>query len=141
MRNWNISKPALRWEQLTPGYEFSPVIYQMTASSVHKYLEAVDHLEEWQSSPMAKYVPPMALAACAMSTMSKLFTMPAGAVHTAEDLEFCKPVPIGAIVSCHVKVSRKSGRGKFQMLTLEMEIFDDHNERAVFGQSSIVLTN
>jgi len=140
MRNWNTGKPALTWEQLVPGHEFSPVTYQMTASAVSKYLKAVGQLEEWQSSSVATYVPPMALAACAMSAMSKLFTMPAGAIHTSEELAFCKPVLIGAVVSCHTKVGRKSGRGKFQMLTLEMEILNDRKECVISGQSSIILT-
>jgi hypothetical protein len=139
MRNWSAGKPALTWEQLVPGHEFSPVTYQMTASSVSKYLEAVDQLEEWQSSSMANFVPPMAIAACAMSAMSKLFTMPAGAIHTSEELQFCKPVPVGAIVTCHARVGRKSGRGKFQMMTLEMEIRNDKNEVIISGQASIIL--
>ncbi len=140
MHNRNIGKPTLTWEQLVPGHEFSPVTYQMNLSAVTKYLEAVDQLDEWRSSSMAACVPPMALAACAMSAMSKLFTMPAGAIHTAEDLEFYKPVPIGAIVSCHARVGRKSGRGKFQMLTLEMEILNEQNEKVISGQASIILT-
>jgi len=141
MRNCNAGKSALTWEQLVPGQEFSPVTYQMTDSVVSKYLKSVDRFDEWQSSSMSEYVPPMAIAACAMSVMSKLFIMPAGAIHTSEELQFYKPVPIGAIVSCHAKIGRKLGRGKFQMLTLEMDIINDYSERVVSGQTSIILTS
>jgi len=139
MQNKGSINSPLKWDQLVPGYKFPPTSYELNASAVSKYLEAVDREDRWQASSVSEFVPPMAIATYAMTAMSKSLQIPGGAIHTAEDLEFHKAVPIGATVSSHSKVDRKLSRGKFQMLTIELSILDDDDEQVVSGKASLIL--
>lgn len=139
MQNKNNVSSPLKWEELVPGYEFPPASYELSASAISRYLEAVDRQDKWQVSSLSGFVPPMAIATYAMTAMSKSLIMPPGAIHTSEELEFHKPVPVGTTVSCHAKVGRKMGRGKFQMLVIELSIINEDDEEVVSGKASIVL--
>jgi hypothetical protein len=52
------------YEGLTPGYEFPPASYELSASLISKYLKAVD-------SSSVEFVPPLAIAAYAMTDQNK----------------------------------------------------------------------
>ena len=113
----------------------------MGVSTVSQYLNAVGREKMWGASPLSKFAPPMAITALAMTAMTELFKMPDGAVHTAEELEFHKAVPVGTKLTSHAKVGRKLDRGKFHMAVIELNITDEENETVITGKASIVLTN
>jgi hypothetical protein len=125
---------TITYEELTPGYKFPPAAYELSASFVSKYLKAVD-------SAGAEFVPPLAITACAIATMTKSVPLPPGtiAIHASQELEFLKLVPIGATIECHIGVAQKIARGKMSMLILELEVLDKGKEKVQSGRATIAL--
>ncbi len=125
---------SVKYEELTPGYEFPPASYELSASLVSKYVQAID-------SKGDGLVPPLAITACAIATMAGSISLPPGtvAIHASQDLEFFKAVPIGTTVECHIKVAQKIARGKMGMLILKLEILDQGREKVQSGKATIAL--
>ena len=125
---------TISYEELTPGYEFPPATYELSASFVSKYLKAVD-------SEGDGFVPPLAITACAIAAMTRSIPLPPGtiAIHASQELEFFKLVPIGVTIECHTRVAQKITRGKMSMLILEIEVFDKGKEKVQSGRATIAL--
>jgi len=125
---------TISYEELTPGYEFPPATYELSASFVSKYLKAVD-------SEGDGFVPPLAITACAIAAMTRSIPLPPGtiAIHASQELEFFKLVPIGVTIECHTRVAQKITRGKMSMLILELEVFDKGKEKVQSGRATIAL--
>ena len=124
----------ISYEELTSGYKFPPVTYELNASFVSKYLTAVDGSGDG-------FVPPLAITACAIAAMTKTIPLPAGtiAIHASQELEFLRTVPVGATIECHIRVAQKIARGKMSMLVLDLEIFDKDKEKVQAGRATIAL--
>lgn len=122
----------ISYEDLTLGYEFPPTSNELSPPLISKYLKAVDSMGD-------DFVPPLAIAARAMTAMTGVLSLPPGTIHASQDFEFCKLVPIGATVSCQAKVVRKLTRGRMCMLVLELNIFDQSKEKAQSGKATIIL--
>jgi hypothetical protein len=125
---------AISYDELTPGYKFAPATYELNASFVSKYLRAVDGSDDG-------FVPPLAITACAIAAMTKSVPLPPGtiAIHASQELEFFKPVPVGATIDCRLGVAQKIARGKMSMLVLELEILDKGKEKVQSGRATIAL--
>jgi acyl dehydratase len=124
----------ISYEELTPGYKFPPTTYELSASFVSKYLKAVDGSADG-------FVPPLAITACAIASMTKSVPLPPGtiAIHASQELEFLKLVPVGATIECQIGVAQKIARGKMSMLILELEIFDKGKEKVQSGKATVAL--
>jgi len=122
----------ITYGELVPGYEFPPASYELDTSLIAKYIKAV-------GSSADKIVPPLAIAACAMTAMSGVLLLPPGVIHASQEFEFFKLVPIGATVDCHARVAQKITRTKMHMLVLELSVFDEDGERVQSGKATIVL--
>jgi len=125
---------TISYEELIPGYKFPPATYELSASLVSKYLKAVDSAGDG-------FVPPLAIAACAIAAMTGSFSPPAGTIviHASQELEFFKLMPIGATIECHTGVAQKITRGKMSVLILELEVFDKDKEKVQSGRATIAL--
>lgn len=123
---------AVAYEELIPGFEFSPVHYGLDSDVVGAYVEAVG------AAPRS-HVPPLAVAARAIASLGDLIVLPPGTIHAAQEFEFCRLVPVGAQVVCVAKVGRKVSRGPMRMLTLELSIRDESGAPVQQGRSTIVL--
>ncbi|MFU8797047.1 MAG: hypothetical protein ACNA7X_07170 [Dehalococcoidia bacterium] len=126
---------TVNYEELTPGYEFPPASYELSASLVSKYVRAIDGKGDG-------LVPPLAITACAIATMAGSISLPPGtvAIHASQDLEFFKHVPLGTTVECRIRVAQKIARGKMGMLILQLEILDKGKEKVQAGKATIALT-
>lgn len=122
----------ISYEDLTLGYEFPPTSNELSASLISKYLKAVDSVGD-------DFVPPLAIAARAMTAMTGVLSLPPGTIHASQDFEFCKLVPTGATVSYQAKVVRKLARGSMRMLVLELNVFDQSREKVQLGKATIIL--
>lgn len=132
----NISLP-IKYDQLTTGYEFPPASYELSSSIISKYLEAVG-----ERDPLAReFVPPVAIAAYAISAMSGWFVLPSGVIHASQELESFKLVPIGTRIECHGRVGQKMDRGKMHLLAIEFDAFDQERERVLSGKATLILSD
>ncbi len=130
-------KAMISYEELAPGYEFPPASYELSASLISKYLEAVDSPDELKV--FGGFVPPLAIGAYAMAAMAGSLSLPPGTIHASQEFEFFKLVPIGATINCQAKVARKLARATMHMLVLELNVLDQSRERVQSGKATIVL--
>jgi len=124
----------LSFDQLVAGYEFPTTNYTLDLSIVSKYLMAVG----LQST---EFVPPLAIAAYAMSALSKSLVLPPGTIHASQELEFFQPVPIGATIYCQGRVAQKLSRGKLNLLTIELGALNQAKEKVLSGKATLVMPN
>ena len=128
--------PPINFDQLTIGYEFPATNYELSESFVAKYLEAVDGQKEFLALGI---VPPLAIAACAMSSLSQSFTVPPGSIHASQEFEFLKLVPIGATISCGGKIAQKLQRGKLHLVMVEINALNQDKEKILTGKATIAV--
>ena len=83
-------------------------------------------------------VPPMAVAALVMGTALRSVELPAGAVHTGQELEFAAPVAEGATLLCSATVAQNSVRRGTRFLVIEI-LGGDAHAPAVAGRISIAI--
>ncbi|MBN1855460.1 MAG: hypothetical protein JW846_00730 [Dehalococcoidia bacterium] len=120
------------YDELTPGHEFPPVEYRLTADMVAAYIEAVEATNR-------THVPPLAVAAHAIGALAELVAFPPGTIHASQEFQFAKLVPVDTKVTCAAKVHRKLARGPMRMLTLDMEISDESGTLVQHGRSTVIL--
>ncbi|MFW6056902.1 MAG: hypothetical protein ACOC9B_06305, partial [Chloroflexota bacterium] len=85
------------------------------------------------------HVPPLAIAARAIASLSDLVELPAGTIHASQEFDFSGLLPVGARVTCLARVHRKLSRGPMRMLTLELVISDTNGTTVQRGLSTVVL--
>jgi acyl dehydratase len=137
MKEKEQSSP-LSFKQLPVGFEFPPTSYELTEAVIGKYLEAVGEETDFLTSGI---VPPLAIAACAMTALSQSFTVPPGSIHASQELEFLKMVPIGASVSCSGKIAQKLERGSLNLVILEINVLNQAGEKVLTGRATIAAPN
>ena len=124
----------LSFDQLVTGYEFPITSYKLDLSIISKYLIAV-------GLQSAEFVPPLAIAAYAMTALSKSLVLPPGSIHASQELEFFQSVPMGATIYCQGRVAQKLSRGKLNLLTIELSALNQAKEKVLSGKATLVLQN
>ncbi|MFC2006591.1 MaoC family dehydratase N-terminal domain-containing protein [Chloroflexota bacterium] len=125
------------YSQLQSGDEFPVVSYKVDPLIVANYLKAVEETSDLYYN--RGQVPPTAIAAYAMKTLSESFAVPPGTVHISQQLEFMGALKMGETIICQAKVSRKQERGGFRFLTVDLSVFDQNRKRVMVGRTSFVL--
>lgn len=128
--------PPTSFDQLAVGHEFPSTSYELSEPVISKYLEAVGGQQHFLTSGI---VPPLAIAAYAMTALSQSFPVPAGAIHAAQELEFLKLVPIGTTISCSGKVAQKVQRGQLYLLVLEISALNQDKEKVLAGKATVAV--
>ncbi len=123
-------------DQLPIGYQFPLVSYELNRDLVVKYLEAVDERTDFLTVGI---VPPLAIAACAMTALSQSIKVPPGSIHASQDFEFLKPVPVGATVSCGGKIAQKLERGRLKLIGIELHALNEAQEIVLTGKATIAV--
>ncbi|MFC2034544.1 MaoC family dehydratase [Chloroflexota bacterium] len=127
----------ITFSQLETGHEFPTSSYQLNHSIVTMYLEAVgDTVSLYQDTNL---VPPMAIAAQAMASLSKNINLPPGAIHVSQEFEFLDTVTVNDTLISHATVSRKQSRGKLHLLTVDLIVFDQKQKVVLTGKTSFIL--
>jgi len=123
--------------QLSAGFEFPPQTYCLDSSAVALYLDAVKENNSLFRS--GKLVPPMAVTAFAMSSLSQAITMPSGTIHVSQELEFLKVVEVGDSITCHSKITRKVERGGLRLMNVDISVANQNQETVLTGRVGFVL--
>ncbi len=129
---------TLSFKQLPIGFEFPPTSYELTEKIIGKYIEAVGEETDFLTLGI---VPPLAIAACAMTALSQSFTIPPGSIHASQDLEFLEVVPIGTSISCSGKIAQKLERGSLNLVILEINVMNQVGEKVMTGKATIAAPN
>jgi len=126
----------ISFEELAVGYEFPATNYELSKSLIARYLEAVGGQQYFLTSGV---VPPLAIAAYAMTALSQSFSVPPGSIHASQEFEFLKLVPIGSTVSCGGKIAQKVQRGRLYLVVLEINALNQDKEKVLSGKATIAV--
>lgn len=132
----NFSPQSLN--KLPVGFEFPPTILKLSNSVISKYLEAIDDSTDFLESG---FVPPLILAACANTALTKSFIAPPGTIHVSQDFEFLKTVAIGDAVNCRGAIAQKLERGRLNLIVLEINILNQNGDKVLSGKATITVPN
>lgn len=127
----------VEYKQFEAGYEFPPSSYKLDSSMVAMYLKAVEDTSSLYQD--TELVPPMTVAAYAMAALSESISLPSGTIHVSQELEFIDTVSIKDTITSYAKVSRKQSRGKFHLLTVELNVFNQRQKAVLAGKTSFIL--
>ena len=132
-----MNKQKIEYHQLNTGFEFPPASYQADSSMVADYIRVVgENSTLYQDSEL---VPPMAVAALTIAELSKAISLPAGAIHVSQELEFKDTVSTGDTLTSNAKVSRNLKRGNFQILTIDLSVSNQHDKAVLTGKTDFIL--
>ncbi len=123
--------------EVAAGYEFPPVSYQIDSAGVADYLGAVD--EDDARYRDTGLVPPMAVAALALAALSEGMTMPPGAIHVSQEVEFLDTVSTADTVTSRATVARSQNRGKFHMVTVDLSAVNQGKKAVMAARTSFIL--
>ncbi|MCY4448355.1 MAG: MaoC family dehydratase [Chloroflexi bacterium] len=121
---------------LESGYALVDREIVITSAMVGAYVRAVgDGNTLYAEEGLA---PPMAVAALVMAEAMDAVSLPAGTVHTGQELTFSRPVAMGATVRCSATVAANSVRRGTRFLTLDL-CGNLEGEAAVEGRAALAL--
>ena len=132
-----MSEQPIEFQQLEAGYQFPPASYEMDAAMVAAYLKAVEETSELYQA--AGLVPPTAVAAYAMSSLSNNISLPPGTIHVSQELEFRDAVNVGDTITCNARVMRKQDRGRLHLMTVRLSVLNQNQNEVLAGKTSFVL--
>ena len=122
---------------LEPGQRLFSRSMAVSADDAASYRSAVG--DDSRPTDGEQVVPAMAVAAMVMGAAMAAVELPAGAVHTAQELEFARPVEAGAPLTCSATVVANSVRRGTRFIVLEM-LAVDGAETAFAARSTIAIT-
>jgi len=130
-------KQKIEYKQLEVGYAFSPASYRLEPSRIALYLKAVEETSTlYRDSGL---VPPMAVAANAITALSQDISLPEGAVHVSQELEFCDVARVNDTITCYSRVSRKQVRGQIHLMTVDFHMENQQKKIILTGKTSFIL--
>ena len=103
---------------LEPGHSLVDREIIITAAMADAYVRAVG--DECALYAQEGLVPPMAVAALVMAEAMDAVSLPAGTVHTGQELTFSRPVTVDSAVRCSATVAANSVRRGTRFLTLDL---------------------
>lgn len=127
----------VKLEQLRTGFAFPSAVFIVDYPTTVNYRKAVE-----DASPVyqnSSCVPPMAIAALAMATMGKQMSLPDGSIHVTQDFAFHRTVSHGEKLISWAKVIRNVSRGKLHLLNVNIEVYNQLNEKVLTAETGFIL--
>jgi N-terminal half of MaoC dehydratase len=127
---------------LPRGHEFSATRFRLGADDVRRYLEAVeDRSNAYGHGPEGPaWVPPLAVAALALRAVLEQVELPAGALHAGQEVEFRRPVPVGASLRLQARVAQRSEMRGAVVSVIEFDVRQDGSTApAVVGRATVIV--
>lgn len=84
-------------------------------------------------------VPPMAAMALAMAALSQSISLPEGAIHVSQELDFLHSVNTNDTLTSMAKVTKRLKSSKFHLLTIEMQLHNQDGIEVLSGQIEFIL--
>lgn len=123
--------------ELTPGHEFPPVRYTLRPQDVALYLEAVG--DENALYHAEGYVPPTALVAYVLGGLFRLIDLPAGSIHSAQELSVSRPVASSEDLVFRIRLTRNAIMRGMRFLSVEFTGEDSNLLHVINGRSVVVV--
>ncbi len=123
---------------LPKGHRFSELSFQARAGEVAQYLEAVkDANEIYLERGLA---PPLAVAARALGKLLELIELPAGTLHTGQEVEAHAKVPLDATLTLRGSIAQRSERAGLIISVIEFAVTPAGSANAaVTGRTTVMV--
>jgi hypothetical protein len=123
---------------LPQGHEFALAGFTLTRERVQQYLAAVEDDQSFYAERGA--CPPMAVAALALGAILESVELPAGTLHTGQEIEQRALVPIDAPITLQARLARRSDRAGLAICVIEFEVTPEGApEPALVGRSTVMV--
>ena len=124
---------ALDFFALKRGDELPSMRFEVSAEAARAYLDATgEPAEHWDGR-----VPPLALGALCLGELMERLPLPAGAVHTGQEFEFCGVVAAGSPVEASVRVAQRSELRGAVIVALDLELRRE-SETVLRGRATVM---
>lgn len=130
-------RQKIEYHKLKEGYEFPPARQHFDLSMVAAYIKAVGETSRLYQG--TELIPPMEIAASTMAVLSESISMPAGAIHVSQELEFLNTVSIKDTITSYARVNRNQKRGNMHILTIELNVLNQDKKAVLSGKTSFIL--
>lgn len=133
----NGRKAKIEYSQLTTGYEFPPASFRLDSVMVADYLKALEEAGSYYRDN--ELVPPLAVAASAMASLSEAISLPPGTIHVSQEIEFSGTVSTEDTLTSYTKVSRKQDRGKLHLLNIDFKVLNQKQQTVLSAKAGFIL--
>ena len=127
------------YSKLETGQELSSQSLTLDAKAVEEYTAAVSDTSSPVASDGSPLVPPMAIAALALSAVINTLQIPGGTIHASQELGFGAAAPVGATLDCRATLAQNSVRRGWRFLVVNMEATSEGGDIVMEGKSTIML--
>ncbi len=123
---------------LPTGHEFPPTTFELTQDYVDEYVAATnDRNDIYNDTGLA---PPLAVAAQALGTLLDVIELPAGSLHTGQEVEMKAGVQVPSRLELAGRLARRSLRAGLMIVVLEFQVSRmDQNAPALVGKTTLML--
>lgn len=131
---------AMEYASLEPGQTISDTEFEMDASSVSAYVDAVgDESGIFDPDDPRSPVPPMAIAAQSLRSVLDELAIQPGTLHAGQEIEFIDAVEVGEKLSCRATVGQNSVRGEWRFLIIDLSANDGSGHAVMSGKSTLMV--
>jgi acyl dehydratase len=116
--------------------------FRLTAEDVRRYLEAVEDCSgAYAHGPEGvAWVPPLAVAALALRAILEQVELSAGALHAGQEVEFRRPIAVGAALRSLARVAQRSEMRGTVASVVEFEVGEEGSSHpAVVGRATVMV--
>lgn len=127
---------------LPRGHEIPAAGFRLGADDARRYLDAVeDRTGAYGEDPDAPgCVPPLAVAALALRAILEQVELPAGALHTGQEVEFRRPVSVGSLLRTRARVAQRSEMRGAVISVVEFDVAEEGSaDPAVVGRATVMI--
>lgn len=123
---------------LPQGHEFAAAGFTLTRERVEQYLAAV---EDDQPVYLERGVcPSLAVAALALGSILETVELPAGTLHTSQEIEQRTAVAIATPLTLRARLARRSGRAGLAICVIEFDVTaEGAAEPALSGKATVMV--
>ncbi len=123
---------------LPTGHEFSLSTFELTQDYVDEYLAATNDRNDIYSD--TGLAPPLAVAARALGALLDVIELPAGSLHTGQEVEMKAGVSVPSTLELAGHLARRSLRAGLLIVVLEFQVsVMDQNATALVGKTNLML--
>ena len=127
----------VKLEQLEEGYDFTPADYRLDPSMVTSYIEAVG--EDDRLFHKTDTVPPMAIAAVALTSLMEAAPFPEGTIHVSQEFHFINTASTKDTLTRHARITSRRDRGRLRMMTISLSVHNHNGKPVLKGETSLLL--
>lgn len=127
---------------LPRGHEIPVAGFRLGADDARRYLDAVeDRTGAYDVGPDGPaWVPPLAVAALALRAILEQVNLPAGALHTGQEVEFRRPVPLGSLLRPAARVAQRSEMRGAVISIVEFDVAaEGSSDPSVVGRATVMM--